>query len=275
VAVFLELDDADARCLWVADDLIYVGTSHRDREHQLVILDKRGATVKTWRTPYLVSDIAIVGDTCYAALGPGELVTWRQRGLGEEPTTRTVDANAPKFAVHGNELWWGTSWGEIHTLDRFVTKVAKSLTGICVDAERIYAGYADGKLRVFSRAGKRLKLLAIGRRGTRCAIGDGVLVTLDQTTGETTVWDVPAFAERARFVHDPRRVPYGVIGVAMFAPYIITYTYEDLALHDRAGQLLASWHAPNERIWDVWVADDALLVADGAQVHKLALSELV
>jgi hypothetical protein len=158
MSVMFRAERSVVRALWVTPDHVYAGTCHDEDQHQLAILDRRGKAVKTWATPYLVSDVAVAGDVCHAALGPGYLMSWDKRGLTKKaPKPVKVDANAPKLAVFDDKLWWGTSWGEIHSENTgLVTSVKKWLGGICVDAERIYAGYDDGNVRVFSRAGKRV-----------------------------------------------------------------------------------------------------------------------
>jgi len=276
--ILFENEHAQARCLWVAGEHLYAGWSWTDddeRGNELTILDAGGALVRTWKLRYLVSDVAVVGDRCFAALGPGELAVWPSRGLQGEPTVAQVDANAPTFAVHGDTLMWGTSWGEIHDLDRgLIANVKKSLTDIAIDGQRIYAAYEDGKVRVFSRDGKSVKVLAAGKKAIRCSLAGDTLVTVDARSGDTISWSTTGFEKRAAFVRDSHGADYGVIGVGLYAQYIVSRTFDDVEIHDREGKLVGAWRSPEGNIEDVWPDDRGLIIAAGSRVYRVMQADL-
>ncbi len=273
MGILVSLAHAAARCLWVTEEHVYVGsawTDDREQGNQLTILDRAGHVVRAWRLPFLVADVAIVADRCVAALGPGDLAVWDARGLAGPPAISHVDANAPKLAVHGDTLMWGTSWGEIHHVaEGRVAELSKAVTSIAIDADRIYAGFADGKLRVFSRAGKRLASLPIGKRAVCCDVAGDTLVTIDAQSGATTVWDAATLEVRATFTRDPHGAPYGVTGARLFGARIVSRTHADVEIHDREGNLLRSWRAPVDAVADVWLDGDRMLVAAGGDVHAI------
>lgn len=275
MSVLFTLEHAVARCLWVTDDHVYVGTNHERGKHQLVILDRRGEVIKTWPTPYLVSGVAVAGEQCFAALGPGVLMTWNHRGLRGKPTRAQVDPNAPKLVVHADALWWGTAHGEIHRLDGgLVARVRKWLTSIAVDTDRVYAGYADGKLRAFSHSGKKLAPLDVGTRAVRCALAERALVAADAMSGLTTIFDRETLAPKTTFTCAADG-PYGIIQLAVFDEMIVTRTRAAIELHDLAGTRRGAWRAPDgELIEDAWLTADALLVASGRHVHRIARRSL-
>jgi hypothetical protein len=274
--IIASFDDAVARCLWVDGESLYVGTCHDERDHELLVADRRtGAIAKRHRMPFLVSDVALVGDDCYAALGPGQLAH-SDRGLRAKPTITVVDANAPRFAVHGSTLFWGTYWGDICAERRRIAGVKKALCSIAADDVHVYAGYDDGKVRSFTHDGKRARAFSVGRRAARCAANEHAVVTGDATTGAVAVWRKPELAAGLGFTHDPGGTAYGLVGLAIFDRWIISNTFVDLQIHDLAGTLVASWHVPDDdhQIEDVWLDAHGLLVAAGPHVHAISRAAL-
>ena len=260
-----------ARAVWIDRGLLYAG----GQDNKLHVVDlATHAELKSWEVPWLISDIAVVGDRVFASLGPGDLVTWEERALSGAGAVRHVDANAPKFATDGDTLFWGTAWGEVRERGRgLVASISKGLGSISVDAEHIYAGYEDGKLRIFRRSdGNRVKIINVGSRLARAATGRGVLVTVANRTGEVTRWRLPDCVSEQRFVFDVSGASWGVIGVDVVGTRIVLHSYEELAIFEADGSRVFTWHPSGEnRIEDVWYDGTHALMAVGPSVVRVAV----
>jgi hypothetical protein len=265
------------RCVWVDSDHIYVGTE----TSRLCLVDRESLKTKTSvKTPFLVSDVARVGNEVFAALGPGRLVCWSDAVLEAEPVVTSVDMNAVKFAVHGTTLFWGTAWGELWERGRGKLASVKTwLSSVTVDDEHIYGGYDDGKCRVFRRDnGKRVKVLDVG--GTaRCALGEK-LYTVDAKSGAFTRWN--NFTAEKTFTLDVTGSKYGVIGLHIGSSWIASHTFENLWIHDLDGKLVGVWTPPplkkptshGHDIEDVWLDGETIYVAVHNTLTRLTQKSL-
>lgn len=270
----LQNEGCDARCLWHHEGALYVGWASRGAEAALwVASPESGDVLSRAATPYLVADVVVVGDSVVAALGPGDLLIWREDPRCEREAERVKGiTNAPRLIIsEDGELLLGTHFGEVFWGLGFFERLCglrKDLCSLAADATQVYVGYADGACRVFARdGGKRKKVIKHGRRAVRVARGGELLFVGDARGGEILALDPATFAEQGKFAHPVEGAPYGIIDLDADGWRLVSRSYERVIVHRHDGEVLAEWTAEEgERIEDALLVEDRLYLAVGSRV---------
>jgi formylglycine-generating enzyme required for sulfatase activity len=261
--IALEVPHARPRALHTVDGHTWVGVSarHETRMHGVYVADANLMEVlHELRTPFLVSDLHVAGDALWASLGPGHVFRWPDRGMGTEGVLELETRNAPVFGAFDGQLVIGTHSAGFGLLGgRWIPSLASAaVVSVAMDAERLYGGYEDKKVRVFDReTGRRIWVL---KTGSHVSVGADGTVWVANRAGTVTAHD-PGSGRVLRTIEHEKGSPYAVF-VAAWGGRVLTWDGGRVQVTDADGARVLRWSCPaGARINAVFPIDADLHVA--------------
>lgn len=240
--VALEVPHARPRALFTLDGTTWVGVegSLVNKLHGVLVGDANLFEVKQdLRTAFLVSDLQVCNGTLWAGLGAGQLLAWPR----SESEGRLVQhfGNTPLLASHGQDLLIGAARQGLGVLGQVWIEglSGKLLRSVALDAERVYGGYDDGRVRVYDRrAGRRLRIL---KTGSSVSVGDGVVWVAD--SAGTVTAHTPADGKVLRSFPHQKNSPW-TTQVRAWGARVIAWDGGSVGVYDAEGTRVTWWACP-------------------------------